>query len=218
MQDHGSTDHLNSSLTDLMTSLMVIFILLLLVFVSNTAAEIDVARELLLGDLDNTINPEQLPGLKVERDETDRNVILLVVPKKLMNFETGKSILSSGAQSFLQDYSPKLASVLCGDDHSDSVSAIVVEGYADKSSYRNATQEESESLNLKLSQDRAMEVVKKVLSNLSGKKADRDCFLQKLSASGRGQQDTRDTDEESRRVVLKIRLRQASKDDEKKLN
>jgi len=211
MQDQSSSDHLNSSLTDLMTSLMVIFILLLLVFVSKTAAEIDVARELLLGDLNKTINPEQLPGLKVERDKKDRNVILVVVPKKLMNFETGKSILSSGAQSFLQDYSPKLANVICGTVHSDNVSAIVVEGYADQFGYQNATPEESESLNLKLSQDRAMEVVKKLLSNLSGSN-DRPCFLNKLSASGRGQQETRDTAEESRRVVLKIRLRQASKD------
>jgi hypothetical protein len=32
MEEHGSSDHLSSSLTDLMTSLMVIFILLLLVF------------------------------------------------------------------------------------------------------------------------------------------------------------------------------------------
>jgi outer membrane protein OmpA-like peptidoglycan-associated protein len=208
MQDQGSSDHLNSSLTDLMTSLMVIFILLLLVFVSKTAAEIDVARELLLGDLNKTINPEQLPGLKVERDKKDRNAILVVVPERLMNFETGKSILSNGGQSFLQSYSPRLASVICGTSHSDNVSSIVVEGYTDQFGYQKATPEESENLNLKLSQDRAMEVVKQILSNLAGAK-DRPCFLNKLSASGRGQQDPQATPEESRRVVLKIRLRQA---------
>ena len=37
MEESNSSDHLNSSLTDLMTSLMVIFILLLLVFVNRTA-------------------------------------------------------------------------------------------------------------------------------------------------------------------------------------
>ena len=37
MEESNSVDHLNSSLTDLMTSLMVIFILLLLVFVHRTA-------------------------------------------------------------------------------------------------------------------------------------------------------------------------------------
>jgi hypothetical protein len=39
MEEHGSSDHLSSSLTDLMTSLMVIFILLLLVFVNRTAGK-----------------------------------------------------------------------------------------------------------------------------------------------------------------------------------
>ena len=39
MEDQNNGDHLNSSLTDLMTSLMVIFILLLLVFVHRTAGK-----------------------------------------------------------------------------------------------------------------------------------------------------------------------------------
>ena len=39
MDEQGSSDHLSSSLTDLMTSLMVIFVLLLLVFVSHTASK-----------------------------------------------------------------------------------------------------------------------------------------------------------------------------------
>ena len=39
MRRASTSDHLSSSLTDLMTSLMVIFILLLLVFVSHSASK-----------------------------------------------------------------------------------------------------------------------------------------------------------------------------------
>ncbi len=45
MDESGSSEHLSSSLTDLMTSLMVIFILLLLVFISGSASEISRVRE-----------------------------------------------------------------------------------------------------------------------------------------------------------------------------
>ena len=48
MEDHGSSEHLSSSLTDLMTSLMVIFILLLLVFISHTASKDAALRDVLL--------------------------------------------------------------------------------------------------------------------------------------------------------------------------
>jgi hypothetical protein len=40
----------------------------------------------------------------------------------------------------------------------------------------------------------------------------RDCFLEKLSATGRGEQEQEATPEESRRVVFKIRVRAAELD------
>ena len=48
MEDQSNPDHLNSSMTDLMTSLMVIFILLLLVFVHRTAGKDAAVTDVLL--------------------------------------------------------------------------------------------------------------------------------------------------------------------------
>ena len=48
MDDQSNSDHLSSSLTDLMTSLMVIFILLLLVFVSHNASKDAALTDVLL--------------------------------------------------------------------------------------------------------------------------------------------------------------------------
>jgi hypothetical protein len=52
-----------------------------------------------------------------------------------------------------------------------------------------------------------MEVVKNALADLSGLETNRKCFLEKLSASGRGQQEQEATPEESRRVILKVRVK-----------
>jgi hypothetical protein len=52
-----------------------------------------------------------------------------------------------------------------------------------------------------------MEVVKNALADLAGMEAERGCFLEKLSASGRGEQEQEATADESRRVILKIRVR-----------
>ena len=52
-----------------------------------------------------------------------------------------------------------------------------------------------------------MEVVKDALADLEGTEVERGCFLEKLSASGRGEQEQEDTPDESRRVILKIRVK-----------
>ena len=79
--------------------------------------------------------------------------------------------------------------------------------HTDAQPYRGFSAAESENLNLKLSQDRSMEVVKNALSVLQEMPNERGCFLEKLSASGRGEQDLERTPEESRRVIFKIRVK-----------
>ena len=51
-----------------------------------------------------------------------------------------------------------------------------------------------------------MEVVEKTLMTLSGNSASRSCLLEKISASGRGEQDLAETADQSRRAVIKIRV------------
>jgi hypothetical protein len=58
MEDRDSSEHLSSSLTDLMTSLMVIFILLLLVFISHTASKDAALRDTLLAELKKDLIPQ----------------------------------------------------------------------------------------------------------------------------------------------------------------
>ena len=207
MEDQGSSDHLNSSLTDLMTSLMVIFILLLLVFVHRTAGKDAAVTDVLLKRLRHDMIPQGFNEKSIRPDPRDRNAILVIVPDRLMNFETGKSTLRPEGEQFLQSYVPRMAGVLCSDEFRPNIESIVVEGHTDAHPYVGRTAEESQNLNLKLSQDRSMEVVKNALADLEGMGPERGCFLEKLSASGRGEQELEATPDESRRVILKIRVK-----------
>jgi chemotaxis protein MotB len=207
MEEENSTDHLSSSLTDLMTSLMVIFILLLLVFVHRTAGRNVAITDALLKTLQTDLVPQGFSTRDIQIDKKDRNAILVIVPDNLMNFELGQSTLKPEGEDFLRTRIPRLAEVLCGSEYRNNVESVVVEGHTDAHPYRGSTPEESQNRNLKLSQDRSMQVVKSSLAFLGDHPSERGCFLEKLSASGRGEQDLEATPEESRRVVFKIRVR-----------
>ncbi|MBA2682091.1 MAG: OmpA family protein [Ktedonobacteraceae bacterium] len=207
MEDQSNSDHLNSSMTDLMTSLMVIFILLLLVFVHRTAGKDAAVTDVLLKRLRYEMTPQGFSEQTIRPDPRDRNAILVIVPDRLMNFQAGQSNLRPEGETFLKKYIPDLAGVLCSDQFRSSIESIEVEGHTDTQPYVGHSAEESQGLNLKLSQDRSMVVVKNALADLSGTETKRGCFLEKLSASGRGEQDQEATPDESRRVILKIRVK-----------
>jgi outer membrane protein OmpA-like peptidoglycan-associated protein len=206
MEEQSNSDHLSSSLTDLMTSLMVIFILLLLVFVSHTASKDAALADVLLAKLRKELQPQGFNENSIRPDPRDRNAILVIVPGDLMHFETQKADLQEPGKKFLRSHIPAFADILCGNQFRSSIDSIVVEGHTDTRMY-GRTAEESQNNNLKLSQDRSMAVVEEALADLKGQEPDRTCFLEKLSATGRGEQDPEKTDDESRRVIFRIRVK-----------
>lgn len=209
--EEGNSDHLSSSLTDLMTSLMVIFILLLLVFVSHTASKDAALTDVLLAKLKKDLQPQGFNENSIRPDPHDRNAILVIVPGDLMHFETQKADLQEAGKQFLRSHIPAFADVLCSDQFRTSIDSIVVEGHTDRQRY-GRTAEESQNNNLKLSQDRSMAVVEESLADLEGQEPNRSCFLEKLSATGRGEQDPEKTDDESRRVIFRIRIKARDED------
>jgi hypothetical protein len=71
MEESNSPDHLSSSLTDLMTSLMVIFILLLLVFVQRTGAKDPAAAARLLAELEKQLSQARRIARRSSRSRTE---------------------------------------------------------------------------------------------------------------------------------------------------
>jgi flagellar motor protein MotB len=222
MEDQSSSEHLSSSLTDLMTSLMVIFILLLLVFISHTASKDAALRDVLLKRLKTDLEPQGLSEL-IRPDMKDRNAILVIVPDQLMRFKSEESTVQPGGRDWLKAHMPAFAKVLCDPDFKSSIDSIVVEGHTDTQPWRGLSREDSLNQNLKLSQGRSMAVVEETLGDLAPVPEQHDCFLEKLSATGRGEQDavqpdgigpdaSEKADEQSRRVIFKIRVRAGEKD------
>ena len=199
-----SATHLAFSLTDLMTSLMVIFVLLLLVFLKNRASVDTVATQALLQDMRRELSPDGLTDIRT--DPRDPFTIEIPIPGDLLTFQPNRAELSAGGQKFVRDEMPRIAGVICQERYRASIEGIIIEGHSDGTPYKGLTAEESQNRNLKLSQDRAMDVVQDSLEALGGDAQARGCFIEKLTASGRGEQDREATEAQSRRVVLKVRV------------
>ena len=206
MRRSSGSDHLAHSFTDLMTSLMVIFILLLLIFLNHQASVNTNTTQALLKEMKQRLASSDLRAEDIRVDQKDPFTIVVAVPDERMTFRSNRYELNPDGEQFVHREMPRLAGILCAPKYRDSVENVMVEGYSDSTPYRGATPEESQSRNLKLSQDRSMEVVKETLVSLAGQPDERACFLQKLSASGRGEQDLLTTAERSRRVVIKVRV------------
>ena len=211
-----SSNQITFGITDLMTSLAIIFVLLLVVFATPphaappsgveaapsvaVADPVESARQALIG-----LTPR---GPVLESDATDPQALRVLVPESLLNFEFGRSVLTESADRFLREFMPVYAQAMCGPLR-DRVAGVIIEGHTDDRG--------SDALNLRLSQERSFRVLVRSLELIrEADPADHDCFAALASASGRGKQDLVYTDERlpdresSRRVVFKILLRPAA--------
>ncbi len=191
-----------SGVADLMTSLAVIFILLLVASmtrVENGNANSAKSRGT---PTDSTprIDPPH-PTLETKMPSTHT----ITVPDTAINFEFGKSTLLPTAEIFLSETMPYYASLVCKPGEQE-VEAFVIEGYTDDLG--------DDIRNLRLSQERSFAVLAKSLEVIREKLPwAYECFLQKATANGRGKQDLLRNDaghpdrDKSRRVMFKIHMR-----------
>lgn len=198
---------LSSGIADLMTSLAVIFILLLAAYVTRVEegnAKTSNPQGITASDLERQMEPRHLA---VESGRSDPHVLSIVVPEAILNFEFGKSTLLPPAEAFLAEAMPHYATMICG-PKGQEVESFVIEGYTDDQG--------DDIRNLKLSQDRSFAVLVRGLEVIRAKMPwVYECFQQKTSANGRGRQDLVRDDaghldrDKSRRVIFKIHLRRA---------
>lgn len=204
-QGAGMPSMVASGLTDLMTSLAVIFILLFAAYITR-AHEAQSQMEDTPSDIRDTLADHfQRFGLQLEHDPQDPLVVRVIVPEELLNFEFGKSTLPPTAGRFLAEAMPAYATLACGTLR-ERIDSILIEGHTDDMG--------EDVLNLKLSQERSFNVMVKALEIIRDVQPwAYECFQEKTSASGRGRQDliyegaAAPNREKSRRVIFKIRLR-----------
>ncbi len=217
---HSTISHTTTNgLMDLMTSLAIIFVLLLAASLAPQAAQ-DAPTDTPTPP-QTTVSDPATPltsnvqtllyehfaqfGLSVDNDPHDPLLLRIVIPEDLLNFESGKSTLTIQADRFLTDMMPRYAVLVCGqlESHVDSV---VIEGHTDDRG--------GDAMNLRLSQERSFRVMTKGLEAIERVEPTvSPCFQRLTSASGRGRQDlishpTTGVDrDKSRRVIFKLRLR-----------
>ena len=200
--EHEGTS-LASSLTDLMTSLAVIFILLLVATLNNARQEVEGAKSEVLARLEEALREFSKQGVQVAPDPRDPLGLLVLVPEDLLRFKQNDPELPPQGVEFLKVFMPKLVGTACQPKLREGISSVVVEGHA--------SSEGTEQRNLVLSQGRSMSVVQKGLEVLGPDL--HSCFLQFVSAAGRGSAETVRTAqgaedrERSRRVIFKIRVK-----------
>jgi outer membrane protein OmpA-like peptidoglycan-associated protein len=195
-----------------MTSLAVIFVLLLVAMLHNATGETGTIRSQVLKRLEEALILFRSQGVQVDADKKDPLGLLVLVPEELLKFQQGRAEVPPNGREFLAEFAPRFVKTACSDELRGDISSIVVEGHA--------SSEGNEEANLQLSQRRSMEVVKNSLSLLSGlpySKLEpitmRDCFLGFVSATGRGSAEPvknevgEEDRERSRRVIFKIRVR-----------
>ena len=200
--------HTTIGITDLMTSLAIVFILLFAAQIAKTSSaaqsELQENKENVQTALRDHI---QRLGLSLDADPRDPLALLIVVPENLLTFEFGKSTLSPTAEQFLAEALPFYVGVLCGPLRG-KIDSLAIEGHTDDHG--------SDAFNLKLSQERSLAVMVKGLEVIqTTEPASYQCFQEITSAAGRGRQDLIYEStaivnrEKSRRVIFKIRLRSA---------
>jgi outer membrane protein OmpA-like peptidoglycan-associated protein len=205
-----ASDHegagLSSSLTDLMTSLAVIFILLLVAMLQNQRQQAAGAMNLVLSRLQTALQKFKERGVEIKSDPKDPLVLLVIVPEGLLKFGQGDFNIPGAGAEFLRTFVPNFVPTACSTDIREGISSIVVEGHA-------SSEAKKESDNIRLSQQRSMAVVQQILAILQDAHQDDKCFLDLVSASGRGKAETipkengEEDRERSRRVVFKVRIK-----------
>jgi outer membrane protein OmpA-like peptidoglycan-associated protein len=192
-------------MTDLMTSLMVIFVLLLVTKLNNQASSVERAVDYVVKAMQ--AKPQLFENGEQIKKEAD--VIVLIVPDELMSFpqayaDQGGAKLTDAGKAYLSARIPVLSSVICDEKVREKVETVIVEGHSD-------TTGAGRQQNLELSQQRSMAVVSQSLTVLQDDENLATCFLELLSATGRGDShplDPRNPNSPlNRRVEFRIRVK-----------
>jgi flagellar motor protein MotB len=207
MSERGNA--VGSSLTDMMASLMAIFVLLFVAAQNNRGAGIEANRDRLIKQLQGQLASAGIDSANIKNDPRDPNSVLIILPDSSL-FPIDKDQMFESGRRIARQAIPRIAATICQKDSTFGVEQIIVEGHTDSLRKDGQSQVEGKSYNLQLSQRRAMAFVREGIDTLVAGEGPLECFLPLVSATGRGQEQplpnfARDA-KEQRRVVLRLRL------------
>lgn len=208
-------------LSDLMTGLMMMFLLVAVIFMVKVEAQqrqaeeearrmkdvavlYDQMREQLYLDLEKEFGND----LKRWRASLDRDLTVRFEEPDVL-FDTGRSNLKPQFISILNDFFPRYVAILSSDKYRSSIEEVRIEGHT-SSFWMGATQDEAYFRNMDLSQSRTRTTLQHVLS-LPAVKEHKQWLTGKLTANGlsssrpRTNPDGSENREASQRVEFRVR-------------
>mgnify|MGYP003384762288 CR=1 FL=1 len=205
------------SINDLMTSLAVVFILLLAVYANHAKAE-TVKFQKLIKELQTTAkgtftikealkNKLKSQNIPFDNDDKDALALVYTAPDDKLQFDVDQAILHPSGKTYLNLFIPKIMNVLSEPSIATNIESILIEGHTDSDG--------EDEHNLKLSQERAFAVLTYSLNSCDLPHSQRDLFLNLTSINGRGERcllptgsrEGNESKDESRRVLFKIRVK-----------
>jgi outer membrane protein OmpA-like peptidoglycan-associated protein len=176
-------------LADLMTGLMLLFLLIALAYMvqveaqqskpKNALAEYEQKRTLLAHDLDAAFRPD----LANWGAEFDKNTLSIRFRARDVLFAPGSSELQPRFKTILNDFFPRYLAILNQPQYRNIVSEVRIEGYTSSFWRAGASMDESYVANMALSQDRARSVLSYVLL-LPPVASEKPWLMQVLTANG----------------------------------
>jgi outer membrane protein OmpA-like peptidoglycan-associated protein len=195
-----------STLTDLMTSLAVIFILLLVVFLKNSHDQSKNAKDKVSSELSAFLKNE---SLSLHQDPDDPLRLVVMVGEDQLRFPHGDASLSGAGRSFVNGFFKTFSQKICDDSLRTKIDSILIEGHTDTTGEKTP---EGVRHNIFLSQKRAYSVLEEALKTVQLDAKTYECLLKLTSANGRGSRnpilvEQKYDPDKSRRVEIKIRVR-----------
>lgn len=200
--------HFWPSFTDLLTTILLCFILIFITMMVIKSLQIEEMKETI--DQIMGVRSELVSELKEEFGETtdeiqvdDNTGAIIFNTEILFSYDDAK--LKKDAFGFLNEFVPAYLNVLLGSDYEDYVAEIIIEGHTDRDG--------SYLYNLELAQDRAYSVAEYILSDTFPYTNIQSHLEEKLTVNSKSYtnyltNDTGDYDAEtSRRVEFKFRLK-----------
>lgn len=216
--ESSGTETFGHSLTDLMTSLAIIFVLLLVVFLKHAHDQSERAKESVQKQLADLLEAKKL---EIRQDAKDPLTLAVKLDETLLRFPVGGDSLTSSGDQFVRGFFKTFAQQICEPSLRAKIDSVIIEGHTDNSGERTP---EGVRHNIALSQRRSYAVLESALKSLPSDSPDYECLLKLASANGRGSREpiyepvaaspgkeaqTAYSPHLSRRVEVKIRVKSA---------
>lgn len=202
------SNHYWMSYSDLMSALLLIFVLLLMINIMGNEAEMEAKDQMI----------EEVLGVKTRLIEelhnafNDSNLEMEIDPQTgAIQFSSGvfykydSSEISKEGKKNLKSFIPKYIEVLLSDEFKEHIAQIIIEGHTD--------QEGSYLYNLELSQDRAFSVVEEIFSKDFPAFPEKEDLRELITSNGRSfmvpiyNENEKVDGDKSRRVEFMFRLK-----------